>query len=151
MKKYLTYAIAAFFATIVVANASPEADMIIAKEKAAWQAFKDKKVDDFKKLLAPNMVAVYSDGFFTLQRELDLMAKVDMKSFSLSDINVTMTDADTAIITCKAKVESSMAGKDTSHESNSASVWKKTGGEWHAIFHADMKADAPAPDAQKKE
>ena len=53
MKKYLTYAIAAFFATMVVAFASPETEMLQSKEKAAWQAFKDKKADDFKRWFRP--------------------------------------------------------------------------------------------------
>lgn len=152
MKKYMTYAVAVLFATTLVALGSPEAEMLQAKEKAAWQAFKDKKADDFKKLLSPDMVAVYSDGTFGLQHELDMMAKMDVKSFALSDMKVTMTDADTAIVTGKVKVESSLDGKDMSGESHTATVWQKKDGDWRAVFHTDMKADAAAaPDSQKKE
>lgn len=67
MKKYLTYAIATFVATTVVAIASPEVEMMLqSKEKAAWQAFKDKNGDDFKKLVATKMMAVYADGIYNL-------------------------------------------------------------------------------------
>jgi hypothetical protein len=148
MKKYLTYAIAAFFATTVVAFASPETEMLQSKEKAAWQAFKDKKSDDFKKLVTPNMMAVYADGIYNMQKELDTMTKMEMKSFSLSDFTVVMTDANTAIVTYKAKVESSLGGKDISGDYNAGSVWQMKNGEWHAVFHSDMKADAPAPAAK---
>jgi hypothetical protein len=144
MKKYLTCAIAALVATTVVAIASPETDMVQSKEKAAWQAFKDKKADDFQKLVSADLVAVYADGIMNMKAELDTMSKTDMKSFSLSDINVVMTDADTAIVSYKAKVESSVEGKDNSGNYNCGSIWQMKKGEWHAIFHADMKAEAAA-------
>jgi hypothetical protein len=147
MKKYITYAMTAFFAAIAVSIAAPDKDAIIAKEKAAWQAFKDKKADDFKKLISADLVAVYADGTMNMQKELDAMTKTDMKSFSLSDINVVMTDADTVIISYKAKVESSMEGKDNSGNYNCGSVWQMKNGQWQGIFHTDMKEEAAAKPA----
>jgi hypothetical protein len=144
MKKYITYAIAAFFATIAVSIAAPDKEAIIAKEKAAWQAFKDKKTDDFKKLVSGDFVGVYAEGVMNMQSELDSMAKTDLKSYSLSDFNVVMTDADTAIITYKAKIESSMGGKDNSGNYNAASVWQMKNGQWQAVFHTDMKEAKPS-------
>ena len=144
MKKYFTCAIAAFFASITLAVASPNDDAIIANEKAAWQAFKDKKSDDFKKLVSADLVAVYADGIMNMQAELDTMSKRDMKSFSLSDFKVVMTDANTAMIAYKAKVESSMGGKTESGNYNCGSVWQMKNGAWQAIFHADMKEEKAA-------
>ena len=51
MKKYITYAMTTFFATIAVSIAAPDKDAMMTKEKAAWQSFKDKKSDDFKKVV----------------------------------------------------------------------------------------------------
>lgn len=144
MKKYITYAMTAFFAMIAVSIAAPDKAALEAKEKAAWQAFKDKKTDEFKKLLSPNFMAVYADGIYNMQKEIDSMTKTDMKSFSLSDFNVVMTDANTAIVTCKAKIESTSEGKDTSGNYNCGSIWQMKNGQWQAIFHADMKAEKPA-------
>ncbi len=64
MKKQLSYTLIALCATIAISFAAPDnnKDAIISKEKAAWQAFKDKKQDDFKKLLSADLVAVYSNG-----------------------------------------------------------------------------------------
>ena len=42
MKKLICYTIIASFATIALAIAAPDKDAM-KKEKAAWQAFKDKK------------------------------------------------------------------------------------------------------------
>ena len=144
MKKYITYAVTAFFATMAVSIAAPDKDAMMAKEKAAWQAFKDKKSDEFKKFLSPDFVGVHSDGVYTLQKQIDAMQKWDMKSFSLGDSNVVMTDADTAIVTCKAKVEGTYDGKDASGNYNSGSIWQLKNGEWRAVFHSDMIEEAPA-------
>ena len=144
MKKHIAYVVIALIASIGISIAAPDKAAIEAKEKAAWQAFKDKKSDDFKKLLSPNFAGVYADGIYNLQKEIDSMTKTDMKSFSLSDFNVVMTDADTAIVTCKAKVESTSEGKDTSGSYNCGSIWQMKNGQWQAIFHSDMKAEAAA-------
>ena len=50
MKKLITYTVTALFATMAWSMAGPEKDAIEAKEKAAWQSFKDKKADEFKSL-----------------------------------------------------------------------------------------------------
>lgn len=67
MKRLIIYTLTALCATIALSMASPDKAALEAKENTAWQAFKDKKADDFKKK-----------------------------------------------------------------------------GEWHAVFHSDMKAEAPA-------
>ena len=148
MKKYITYAMTALFATIALSIAAPDKAALEAKEKAAWQAFKDKKSDEFKKLLSPDFMGVYADGMYTLQKQIDAMQKWDMKSFALSDSSVVMTGADTAIVTCKAKIEGTFDGKDMSGTHNSGSIWQMKNGEWRAVFHTDMKEEtAPAKPA----
>jgi hypothetical protein len=147
MKKLISYTLTALFVTIAISMASPNKDAIEAKEKAAWQSFKDKKSDDFKKLLSPDLVAVYSPGISNLQKELDAMSKTDMKSYDLSDFNVVFPDPGTAIITYKAKIEATSEGKDMSGTYNAASVWRMTKGQWQAIFHTDMKEEPAAQPA----
>ncbi len=143
MKKLISYTLTALFATIALSIASPD-KALEAKENTVWQAFKDKNADEFKKVVSSHMMAVYSDGIYDMQKEVDGMAKTEMKSFALSDFNVVMTDADTALVTYKAKVETSVDGKDNSGDYNCGTVWQMKKGEWHAVFHSDMKAEAPA-------
>ncbi|HEV3148401.1 MAG TPA: nuclear transport factor 2 family protein [Chthoniobacterales bacterium] len=144
MKKLICYTIVAFFATIAVSIAAPDKAAIEAKEKAAWQAFKEKKSDEFKKLLSPNFMAVYSDGIQTKQKEIDSMQKWDLKSFSFSDFNLVMTDPDTALVTYQVKMEGTYDGKDMSGDYNCGSIWQMKKGEWHPIFHTNMKQEKPA-------
>jgi hypothetical protein len=146
MKKLISYTLTALLATIAISVAAPEnnKEAIISKEKAAWQAFKDKKSDDFKKLLSPELVAVYGPGISNLQKELDAISKTDIKSYDLSDFNVVFPDPGTAIITYKAKIEATSEGKDTSGTYNAGSVWRMMKGQWQAIFHTDMKEETAA-------
>jgi hypothetical protein len=149
MKKLITYTVTAFLATIAISFAASDKnkETIISKEKAAWQAYKDKKADEFKKLLSTDLVTVYADGMHSLQQELDGMSKSDVKSFDLSDFNVVFPDQDTAIITYKAKIEATSNGKDVSGSYNVGSVWHMANGQWIGIFHTDMKVAPPTSPA----
>lgn len=144
MKKYITYAMAAFFATIAVSIAAPDKAAIEAKEKAAWQAFKDKKADDFKKVVDKDIRCVYTDGISNMQKELSDMQKWDMKSFDFSDFNMFSDEKDVVVVTYTVKVEGTIDGKDMSGTYNAGSVWKQENGKWMAIFHTNMKQEAAA-------
>src|SRR6267378_5386555 len=101
MKKLICYTIIASFATIALAVAAPNKEAMMEKEKAAWQAFKDKKSDDFKKLVDKDFRGVYAEGISNLQKELDDMKKWDMKSFAISDYNSVSIGSDTIMSTYK--------------------------------------------------
>ena len=142
MKKYVTYAAAVFFATSTVAFALPDKDMMMEKEKAAWQAFKDKKGDDFKKIASANMLGVYADGVSDLTKELSDMQKWDMKSFEISDYKITAQGSDTVVATYKVTITGTVDGTDASGSYNCGSVWKNEKGQWRAIFHTNVKEEA---------
>ena len=139
MKKYISYTMMAFLATLAVSTAASNEDMMQEKEKAAWQAFKDKKPDDFKKVVSAKLVGVYAEGVSDLQNELADMQKWDMKSFAISDYKATSASPDTCVTTYKVAIEGSYDGKDQTGTYNAASVWKKVSGQWQAIFHTNIK------------
>ena len=144
MIKLINYSMIALFATIAVSIAAPDKDALMAKEKAAWQAFKDKKADDFKKVVHADMIGVYAEGISDMKKEMDDMQKWDMKSFEISDYNVVAVGADTMMSTYKVTVEGTFDGKDASGTYNAGSVWTRHKGQWHAIFHTNVKEAAPA-------
>ena len=144
MKKYITYVVTALFATIAVSIGAPDKAAIEAKEKAAWQAFKDKKADDFKKLVDKDFRGVYAEGVSNMQKTLDDMAKWDMKSFAISDFDSFSDEPDVIVTTYTVKIEGTFDGKDHSGTFNSGSVWKKEKGTWMAIFHTNVKQEAAA-------
>ena len=134
----------AFFAMIAVSIAAPDKAALEAKEKAAWQAFKDKKADDFKKVVDKDIRCVYADGVSNLQKELDDMKKWDMKSFAISNFDSFSDEKDVIVTTYTVKIEGTVDGKDVSGTYNAGSVWKKEGKDWLAIFHTNIKAEAAA-------
>jgi hypothetical protein len=144
MKKLISYAMVAFFATIAFSMAGSDKDVIEAKEKAAWQSFKDKKADEFKKLVDKDVRCVYADGVSNLEKELAGMKKWDMKSFTISNYDAFSDEKDVIVTTYTVKVEGTVDGQDASGTYNSGSVWKKEGNDWLAIFHTNIKQETAA-------
>ena len=144
MKKYITYAMTALFATIAVSIAAPDKAAMEAKEKAAWQAFKDKKADDFKKVVAADFLGVYAEGISNMKKEMADMQTWDMKSFAISDYNIVSAGAGTMMSSYKVTIEGTYDGKDASGTYNAGSVWRMKKGEWQAIFHTNVKQEAAA-------
>jgi hypothetical protein len=151
MKKYLAFAITALLTTIAASMASPDAAMIESKEKAAWQAFKDKKADDFKKVVDHDMIGVYAEGISDMAKELSDMQKWNMKSFSISDYKAISDEKDVMVSSYKVTLAGTYDGKDASGVYNAGTVWKLENGEWLAIFHTNVLQAGPASDAKKKE
>src|SRR5437867_3380907 len=115
MKKLMSYTMVTLFATIAVSSAAtPDKAAMEAKEKAAWQAFKDKKADDFKKLVDKDLRAVYAEGISNLQKELDDMQKWDMKSFAISGFDSFSDEPDVVVTTYTVTVEGTYDGNDMS-------------------------------------
>jgi len=144
MKKYIAYTVTALIASIGVSIAAPDKAAIEAKERAAWQTFKDKKADDFKKLVSADFRGVYAEGISNLQKELDDMKKWDMKSFAISDYDSFSDEPDVIVTTYTVKLEGTYDGKDMTGTYNCGTVWKTEKGAWMAIFHTNTKEEKPA-------
>jgi ketosteroid isomerase-like protein len=69
------------------------------------------------------------------------MNKSDLKSFSFSDMTVSLPDKDTAVLTYKVTVQMTQDGKDVSGTYNAASGWHKGAGGWVGVFHTEVKAE----------
>src|SRR5207244_4062953 len=143
MKKHIIYLMTALFATIAISNAAvPGKAAMEGKEKAAWQAFKDKNEAEFKKLVDKDFRGVYDTGISNLQKELDDMKNWDMKSFEISDYDMFSDEKDVIVATYKVKVEGTYKGKDMSGTYNAGTVWKQENGKWMAIFKPNIKPSA---------
>src|SRR5437763_13465503 len=145
MKKSLSYAVALLLATIGVSvAASADKDAIMAKEKAAWQSFKDKDAAGFQKVVDKDFKGVYAEGVSDMAKELSDMKKWDMKSFSISDYTAFSDEKDVIVTTYTVKIEGTFDGKDASGTFNCGSVWKMENGAWLAIFHTNVKQETAA-------
>lgn len=144
MKKSLSYIVVVLLAGIAVSFAGPDKAAIEAKENVAWQAFKDKKADAFKKVVDKDFKGVYTEGMSDMAKELSDMNKWDMKSFSISDFTMFSDEKDIAVTTYTVKLEGTYDGHDMAGTYNAGSVWKKEGKDWLAIFHTNVKQETAA-------
>jgi len=146
MKKLFTYAFMVWFATITMSFGGDK-DTVAANEKAAWQAYKDKNADAFKKVVDKDIKCVYPDGIQDIQKEVDSMQKWDIKSFTISNYNSFSDEKDVIVSTYTVTVQGTNDGKDMSGTYNAGSVWKKEGKNWMAIFHTNIKQEGAASPA----
>src|SRR5438034_4103720 len=109
-------------------------------EKSAWEAYKNKQADAFKKLLSKDYYGVYAEGIKNLDREVADMANTDLREYSLADMKVVFPSTDVAVITYKTTIQQTSDGKDMSGTYNSGSIWVKKGGKWLEVFHTEVKA-----------
>jgi hypothetical protein len=153
MRKLISYTILALLATSPFAIAAPGQDQMMEKEKAAWQAFKDKDAAALKKVVSSDMVAVYQDGVADMQKELSDMQKWDMKSFEISDYKLRSIGPGLVISSYVVKIEGTYNGNDASGTYNAGSVWHnaRRSGDWMAVFHTNVKQADGEMSAQKKE
>jgi len=109
-------------------------------ETSAWEAYKNKQADAFKKLMSEDYCGEYAEGIKNLDREVADMAKADLRDYSLADMKVAFPSTDVAVITYKSTIQQTSEGKDMSGTYNSGSIWVKKGGKWLEIFHTEVKA-----------
>ena len=139
MKKYFNLAVTALLATAAVSFAGPDKAAVEAKEKAAWQAYKDKDAAAFQKVVDKDIKCVYDTGIADMQKELTDMKTADLKSFAISDFAMFTDEPDVIVTTYTVKVEGSSGGHDMTGTYNAGTVWKQEKGEWLAIFHTHSK------------
>ncbi len=152
MKKLFSYITVALVATVALSIAAPNKDEMLSRETAAWQAYKDKKADDFKKIVGRDMIGIYADGIADMEKEMADMQKWDMKSFKISDYKTHSGGKDVVVSCYTVTLEGTFDGKDASGTYNSGSVWRQENGKWLALLHTNVKqAPGTTPDAQKKE
>ncbi len=139
MKKLIVSITTVLLATMAVSMAAPDEAAMMAKEKAAWQAWKDKDANAFKKVIAADFIGVYDDGVSNMEKEMSDMQKSDTKSFTISDYKITSAGPKLIIATYVVKIEGSYDGKDASGTFNCGTVWHKRTGDWQAVFHTNVK------------
>lgn len=135
-------------------TAAPSEADLIAKEKSAWDAFKRKDVDGFKKLLAPEYLEVIDTGLKDTAAAVDSMKDIDITDVTFSDWKMTPIDKDAALLTYKVNVKGKFKGADVPPGPYyEASAYVNRNGEWLAIYYqeTESKKMEPPPASAKKE
>ena len=114
---------------------------VVNLEKSAWEAYKNKQGDAFRKLLAKDYYGAYAEGIKNLDAEVADMEKGELRQYSFADTKVVFPNPDVAVMTYKVTMQgTSSAGQDISGTYNASSVWVKRDGKWLGALHTEVKA-----------
>lgn len=132
------------------ARSNPVEATLIALEKQAWEAFKNKDGKFFQNFMSEDSMLVgdsdISDKAATVKFVND--SPCEVRSYSLNNFKVTMLDKDAAIVTYKAMQDITCTGKAGPAQVMASSVYVKRGGKWLAAFHQET-ATIPKSDASQ--
>jgi hypothetical protein len=128
-------------------TAGPSESDIIAKEKAAWDAFKRKDADAFKKSLTPEYVEIHDSGVKDTAATLADMKDTEISDVTFADWKMTKIDKDLVLITYTATVKGTYKGEVfPAGPYRDAAAYVNRNGEWQAAyFHETVVSTAPPP------
>ena len=128
-----------------------EADMI-AKEKAAWDAFKRRDADAFKKMLAPEYIEITGNGTRDLAATVSAMNDVTFTDLTFADWKMTQIDKDLVLLTYTTTQKGTYKGEAFDATYRHGAGWVNRNGEWSAIYFQETpvsKTPPPPPPASK--
>jgi len=120
-------------------ESSTEAEQMISRRfSKAWDAYKNRDAACLGALLAAEYTAVNPDGTLHLGKPtLQDIAAAPIAGYSLSDMRVEMLEADVALVTCIAEVETPGGARA---RLAIGEVWVKQSGEWLCRYYQGTPA-----------
>ena len=115
---------------------------IIALEKAAWEAWKNKDAKWYQTNLTEDFLLVNSEGVNNKSEVVKSTASdCEVKSYSLDNFKFVMLNKDAALITYTGMQNAVCGGKTLATNVNSSAVYVRRGGKWlEALYTETPKA-----------
>ncbi len=132
------------------AMAISEAD-VIAKEKAVWDAIKNKDWETFGNMLADTHFEVLPDAVHDKAGSLAGVKDFEPTEVTFSDWKYLPIDKDAVVVVYRADVKGKYKGKEFPPMSaRSSSAWVNRNGKWVATYHQECEVStAPPPPPAK--
>jgi hypothetical protein len=129
------------------ASAPPSEAEMIAKEKAAWDAFKRKDADAFKKMLAPEYTEITGSGVKDSTTTVTGMNDVNLTDVTFADWKMTTIGKNLVLLTYTTKQKGTYKGQAFPEGPyRHGSAWANRNGEWQAVyFQETMASNEPMP------
>ncbi len=108
------------------------------KERMAWKALQDKRIDDFGKMLTDDYQGVSGDMVSDKNKELAEVRQLSFSNVMLSDMKVIWADKNTAVVSALANMTATTPdGKTENYKARTTTVWTKRGKDWMIVYHTD--------------
>jgi ketosteroid isomerase-like protein len=124
-------------------GASKEA--LVALEKQAFEAWKNKDPKFFDNMLAANFMMMEGGQHMDKAATMKGIAEnpCEVKSYSMSDEQLTNVSPEVAVITMKVTADVTCNGKPQPGSVTSSSVYVKQGSDWKGVFHGEVPVVDP--------
>lgn len=139
------------------ANVSPTATPIaamteadaIAKEKAIWDAIKNKDYDAFANMLAEDQLEVTGETVFDKAGSVAAVKDFEPAEVTFSDWQFSSIDKNLFVVTYSVSVKGKYKGKEYPVEAaRASSAWVNRNGKWLAIYHQECGVRPLPPPAK---
>jgi ketosteroid isomerase-like protein len=132
----IAYAGAASLATPKNAVQNSFDQMIIARSKESWEAYKSKNTAAMKAIVADDFAAFTQIGPSNIQNDIATIDKLTIESYTIDDPKVTKVTKDVAILRYKCDLKGSFDGKPLGPV-YATEVWVNRGGKWLQISYTE--------------
>lgn len=134
-----------------VANtAAPSKEVLAAREKQAFEAWKAKDGKFFEAFLIPGFMMM--DGAYRGGKADTVKAIAEnpctVANYSMSDEQVTTVSPQVAVITSKVTADVTCEGKKMPSPVTSVSVYVREGNEWKGAYHTEVPIVTPGADSK---
>lgn len=141
-------------APTTTSTAISEAD-VIAKEKAVWDAIKNKDYDTFGDMLADNQVEVLEDGLRDKTGSIAGVKDFEPQEVTFSDWKYLPINKDLVLLVYSVNFKGKFKGEEfPATSARASSAWANRNGEWLAVYHQESPVSskpAPPPPAKSAE
>jgi hypothetical protein len=125
----------------------------IPKEKAAWEAIKNKDYDGFANMVAADAFEVTPTGVNDKAQTVANVRDFEPSEFTFSDWKFLSLDKDAFVVTYSVNSKGKYKGTEFQESARASSGWVKRDGKWVSIYHQECEikpASPPPPPAKTK-
>ena len=110
--------------------------ILVAKSRETWEAYKSKNIAAIKALTAEDYVSYTQAGPSNLQQDIATIDKLTIENYTLDEPKVSMLTKDVAILRYKCDLKGSFDGKPFVPV-YAIEVWVKRGGKWQIVSYSE--------------
>lgn len=116
-------------------------EYVIEWDRMLWQAAMERRLNDFRAMMAEEYVGVYSRGFVTADNDASVTSTMAIAGFAFEDVRTTSLSPEIAMTTYVTILDAKVGDRDISGRYASTSVWRTTdsSGKAALIYHAESR------------
>ena len=123
---------------------------IIALERAAWEAWKNKNPSWYQANTTEEVIAINSGGISNKAQLIKDLPACEIKSFALDNFKFVMLDSDAIVMTYTAEQDGICGGEKIPSPVRSTVNYVKRGGRWLEAMYMETPMSMQSASAQKE-